>query len=92
MKDLDFDHFQVQVWSGKGFKHRLTTLTPELAPRLRDQIDSVKLFLKEDKLNQQYTGVWMPEALTRKHPNAALSPGWQYLFPSSQLSFEPESR
>lgn len=89
LKDLDFDHLQVQVWNGKGFKHRLTTLAPELVPRLKGQIDRVKLLLKEDKLNQQYAGVWMPDALARKYPNAAFSPGWQYLFPSSQLSFEP---
>ena len=88
LKDLDFDHLQVQIWNGKGFKHRLTTLAPELVPRLKDQIDRVKLLLKEDKLNQQFTGVWMPDALARKYPNAAFSPGWQYLFPSGQLSFE----
>ena len=89
VKDLDFDHLQVQVWNGKGFKHRLTTLAPELVPRLKDQIERVKLNLREDKLNQQYAGVWMPDALARKSPNASYSPACQYLFPASRLSFEP---
>lgn len=34
VKDIDFDHLQIQVWNGKGFKHRLTTLAPELVPIL----------------------------------------------------------
>ena len=89
LKDLDFDHCQVQVWNGKGFKHRLTTLAPELIPKLKDQVQRVKILLKDDKLNKQYSGVWMPDALSRKYPNAAFSSAWQYLFPSSQLSFEP---
>ncbi len=89
VKDLDFDHLQVQVWNGKGLKHRLTTLAPELVPRLKDQIDQVKLKLKEDKSNKLYAGVWMPGALTRKYPKASFSPSWQYLFPATRLTFEP---
>ena len=89
VKDLDFDHLQVQVWNGKGFKHRLTTLAPELVPRLKNQIEHVTLLLNEDRLNKQYEGVWMPNALARKYPAAVFTLGWQYLFPSTQLSFEP---
>ena len=28
VKDIDFDHHQLQVWNGKGRYHRLTTLVP----------------------------------------------------------------
>ena len=80
---------QVQVWNGKGFKHRLTTLAPELVPRLKDQIEQVKLHLKEDRLNKQFAGVWIPDALARKYPKASLSSSWQYLFPATRLTFEP---
>ena len=89
VKDLDFDHIQIQVWNGKGFKHRLTTLAPELIPQLKHQIESVKLTLKEDILNPEYQGVWMPDALGKKYPNASRSISWQYLFPSLRLSYEP---
>ena len=92
VKDIDFDHIQIQVWNGKGGKHRLVTLPPELIPRLRLQIDQVKLYLEEDLLNEQFSGVWMPDALDRKSPRAAYSLGWQYLFPSSKLSFDPGTR
>ncbi len=60
VKDVDFDHLELQIWNGKGFKHRLTTLAPELVPTLRQQIKKVELLLSEDISNSQYTGVWMP--------------------------------
>jgi integron integrase len=92
VKDIDFDHLQIQIWNGKGYKHRLTTLAPELLPALKHQIETVKLLLADDLLNTQYAGVWMPDALGRKDPGAGISPGWQYLFPSVKLSFEPGTR
>jgi len=92
VKDLDFDHHELQIWHGKGFKHRLVTLPPELEPRLKAQINRVKLFLREDLLNDQFAGVWMPDALHRKYRAARYSLGWQYLFPSSKLSFESGTR
>ena len=70
----------------------MTTLAPELLPALKHQIETVKLLLADDLLNTQYAGVWMPDALGRKYPGASISPGWQYLFPSVKLSFEPGTR
>ena len=92
VKDIDFDHLQIQVWNGKGYKHRLTTLAPELLMPLRHQIEQVELYLAEDSRNKQYSGVWMPDALSRKYPGAACTLGWQYLFPSVKLSHDPVSR
>lgn len=31
----------------------------------------------------------MPDALSRKYPNAAFALAWQYLLPSTRLSFQP---
>lgn len=92
VKDLDFDHYELQVWNGKGFKHRLVTLPPELENRLKTQINRVKLYLAEDVLNENYAGVWMPDALHRKYKKTKYSLGWQYLFPSRKLSLEPGTR
>lgn len=91
VKDVDFDMLQLRIWNGKGFKHRLTTLAPEIVPRLHNQIRKVELLLEEDRQNDSYRGVWMPAALARKYPNTGYSLGWQYLFPSSRLSFEPHT-
>ena len=91
VKDVDFDFHQLKIWQGKGEKHRLTTLAPELAPLLKRQIQQVQLTLVEDSENPNYTGVWMPNALGRKYPTAARSLDWQYLFPASKLSIDPQS-
>jgi integrase len=34
----------------------------------------------------------MPDALDRKYPKVGVSLGWQYLFPSANLSFQPGTR
>jgi integron integrase len=90
VKDIDFDHHQLQVWNGKGHYHRLTTLAPELVPRLTLQIEQVRLFLQEDSQLPQFAGVWMPDALSRKYSQASRTLGWQYLFPSPRLAVDPD--
>lgn len=92
VKDIDFDHLQIQVWNGKGAKHRLVTLAPELVNDLKLQIGRAQQYLAEDMGIEGYGGVWMPDALARKHPSAQKSLGWQYLFPSTRLSFEPGTK
>ena len=91
VKDVDFDHHQLQVWNGKGHYHRLTTLAPELVPQLKQQVEQVRLFLRQDSRLSRYAGVWMPDALSRKYSQASHSLGWQYLFPSPRLAVDPES-
>jgi len=92
IKDVDFEHLQIQVWNGKGYQHRLTTLAPELVPVLANQVERVRLQLREDSQQEQYAGVWLPAAMVRKHPHAQFTLGWQYLFPSLKLSLDPGSR
>lgn len=76
VKDMDLDHLQVQVWYGKGAKHRLVTLAPELVEAITLQIERVRQLLREDSLKPGYDGVWMPEALARKYPSASKAIGW----------------
>lgn len=87
--DIDQSHLQIRIWNGKGYKHRLTTLAPELIPAIKRQIQRVQALLSEDLEIQGYTGVWMPDALARKYLSASKEIGWHYLFPSSRLSIEP---
>ena len=91
IKDIDFQYSQVQLCNGKGHKHRLTTLAPELVTGLQDQIQRVELFLNDDLRNGQYAGVYLPDALSRKYVNAQYSLEWQYLFPSAKLCLEPDT-
>lgn len=89
VRDVDFDQLQLRIWFGKGFKHRITTLAPELLPVLKRHIVKVAHLLEEDRQNLGYKGVWLPDALGRKYPSASLSLQWHYLFPSTVLSVEP---
>jgi integron integrase len=89
VNDVDFDQAQLRIWAGKGCKHRITTIAPELFPFLRKQIAKVAAQLKEDLLNPEYSGAWLPPALARKNPRAPFSLGWHYLFPSVTWSLEP---
>jgi integron integrase len=91
VQDVDFDHLQLRIWHGKGRRNRVTTLAPELVPQLTVQIEQVSVFHQKDLLNPQWSGVWMPDALARKYPHGSRSLGWQYLFPSGQLSVDPSS-
>lgn len=91
VKDVDTDLLQIQVWQGKGGKHRLVTLAPELVKPLGMQVERVAHVLAEDCQVADYSGVWLPGALARKYPNASFELGWQYLFPATRLSIDPES-
>jgi integron integrase len=89
VKDVDFDHLQLRIWSGKGNKHRITTVAQELLTDLQHQIRRVALILEQDVATPGYSGVWLPDALARKFPAASRKLGWHYLFPSTCLSLEP---
>ncbi|MCH2191908.1 MAG: integron integrase [Gammaproteobacteria bacterium] len=91
VKDINFEFKQIQVWNGKGFKHRLVTLAPELISSIEHQVAIVTDYLEDDLGNEQFAGVWMPNALHRKYKHANKSLAWQYLFPSFKLSVDPHS-
>ncbi len=91
VKDIDFDYLSVMVWQGKGNKNRRVTLAAELTACLKQQIAAVNLFWQADLQNPVYAGVWLPFALARKFPSAPKERNWHYLFPSAQLSKDPES-
>lgn len=91
VKDVDFDNLQIQVWGGKGGKHRLTTLATELVPLLKTQIKRVEFLLEQDCRLADFAGVWMPDALARKYIGAVKELNWQYLFPASRVSIDPAS-
>jgi len=80
----------VRVWQGKGAKNSCVTLAKELVQPLKMQINQVELFSELDKKTPNYQGVYLPFALNKKYPSAPKELGWHYLFPSKQLSIDPE--
>jgi len=91
IQDIDFDYHSLCVWQGKGGKNRRVTLAKELTAMLKSQIELAKFYYNKDKLRSEYCGVWLPYALASKYPQAPYDLGWQYLFPSTYLSTDPES-
>ena len=92
VKDIDYDYISLMIWQGKGNKNRRVTLAPELLALLRSQSDLVQQYWLRDRQSLEYSGVWLPNALAVKYSTAPFELGWQYLFPSAQLSVDPESK
>jgi len=85
---LDLDRQSITVHAGKGGKDRVTVLPESLLVDIRNQIHRVRLLHQRDPA-MGYSGASMPPALARKYPRAAYEFGWQYLFPSNRLAFDP---
>ena len=90
VKDIDFDHKQITVRSGKGNKDRVTLLPEKIIPNLKEQIQFVKK-LHEYDLKNGNVSVYLPYALEKKYPNAGKELGWKFVFPATQISADPRS-
>jgi integron integrase len=88
VQDIDFGYGQIIIRSGKGNKDRHTVLPDKLIKPLQAQIDHALQLHRED-IEAGYGEVYLPHALNRKYPNAAREAGWQYVFPSGNLSVDP---
>jgi integron integrase len=88
VKDIDFGYLRITVRDGKGGKDRVTMLPVNLAKSLERHLQKVKAMHDED-LEAGYGRVYLPFGLARKYPNANRAWAWQYVFPSSRLSFDP---
>lgn len=91
VKDLDFARGQVIVRGGKGDKDRVTMLPESLKESLRAQLHRVRE-LHEQDLAAGFGEVWLPGALRAKWPRAGREWAWQWVFPSAELSVDPETK
>ena len=90
MKDIDFDQGLVFVRSGKGDKDRSTLLAEAGRDELRAQLRTSAAIHRADRASG-LAGVWLPDALDRKYPNAGRELGWFWVFPSETLSTDPRA-
>ncbi len=88
--DVDFGQQLIVVRNGKGAKDRIVPLPERYGPVLRAHLDDVRR-QKDRDLAAGVGGVFLPDALARKYPNAAREWIWQYVFPSRALSQDPKS-
>jgi len=90
VQDIDFENGYLLIRDGKGGKDRTALLAQTVEPFLQAHLDETRKQFDKDREND-VPGVFLPNALARKYPNAALTWGWQYVFPSKSLSKDPRS-
>lgn len=90
VQDIDFANGYLLIKDGKGGKDRTTLLAPSVTAELKTHIENTRSLFDRDRANG-LAGVYLPNALERKYPQAGTSWGWQYVFPSKSLSIDPRS-
>lgn len=90
VKEVDFERAVLLVRSGKGNKDRRVMLPESLVPALKGHLERLEELWKQDR-EANIAGVWMPNAIDEKAPNAGKELGWQWFFPAKGLSIDPRS-
>jgi integron integrase len=90
VKDVDFAGQQIIVRDGKGENDRSVPLPESISFALKAHLQRVRSIHEQD-LQEGYGEVHLPYALERKYTNAAREFGWQYVFPASQRSIDPQT-
>jgi integron integrase len=90
IKDVDLERRQLIVRAGKGDKDRVTMIPESLLERLLAHRERLRRLHTEDR-EADAPGVWLPEGLERKFPQAGKAWEWQWLFPSRQWMKDPRT-
>ena len=91
IKDVHFDRGVIVVRDGKGAKDRVTCLPKSAREPLADHINRVRTLFDADRWAAR-PGIYLPDALERKFPNAGREWPWFWLFPSKSESTDPSSK
>ena len=87
IQDIDLNSLSITVRDGKAKKDRQTILSQSCVSPLTGFIDKALTIQQQD--NKQGYGPSLPNALSKKYPNAFRDPGWMFVFPSSRLCSHP---
>lgn len=90
VKDVDFGYRQIIVRAGKGNRDRVTVLPSAVETRMKHHLEDVKHQHERDLINGDGY-VKLPEALSRKYPDANRQWGWQWIFPAHRQFTDPET-
>ena len=90
VKDIDFDRLQINIRRGKGMNDRVTVLPLGLVKSL--QLHLAEIRRQHDADVQRGAGhVALPEALSRKYPNASVEWSWQWVFPATRMYIDSKT-
>ena len=90
VKEIDFERGVIMVRDGKGGKDRVVMLPVAVRSGLEQHLERLRVLWAQD-LAAQLDGVWLPDALDIKYPNAGKAWGWQWVFPAKTISVDPRS-
>lgn len=90
IKDIDFENQRILVYDGKGGDDRITMLPGAMVRPLREHLQEIKILHQKD-LAAGFGSVYMPFGLERKYSHAHKQWIWQYVFPASALSTDPQT-
>ncbi len=90
VKDIDFGMNQLVVRAGKGDKDRYTTLPSGIREVIQKHLAVVEKTHLED-IRLGLGRVELPNALSRKYPNADKEWGWQWVFPATSHYIDKET-
>jgi integron integrase len=90
IKEVDFERNSILIRAGKGNKDRTVMLPEALKDSLQAHVVRLKELFASDR-QADVPGVWLPDALGVKYPNAGKEWGWQWVFPSKQLGVDPRT-
>jgi len=90
VRDIDLERLQITVREGKGGKDRVTVLPESLVVPLGEQLKASQLVFESDRKSQT-AGVYVPESVSNKSPNAGKEWIWHYVFPQGRISQDPRS-
>ena len=91
VKDVELTRREIIIRDGKGGKDRVTVLPDSLVEQIRIQLALRRAWHDQD-IALGKVGVWLPDALDVKYPNAATEWGWQYVFAAKKYSTDPRSQ
>lgn len=89
--DLDMKQNRIIVRFGKGNKDRITMFPETLQCAMKIHMQKIEAIHKQD-CEEGFGDVYLPYALEKKSPGAAKQWKWQYVFPSSKRSIDPQSK
>ena len=90
VKDVDPSRGCISVHGGKGDKDRVTVLPKSLVSALKPHLLRLQSLHSQDRA-AGLPGVWLPESVKNKFPNAGSEFPWQWVFPAKHLSRDPVS-
>ena len=91
IKDIDFGLNRILVTAGKGNKDRITLLPKSCIPSLKRQI-AIVLAVHADDLAAGKGSVYIPNNKYKSSLYARDADAWQYLFPASAITIDPENK